>query len=110
MWGNVYCNPPQDRVSSTKALDGPQCRMLNLRIGYVDCHYISNSHVDFKMVSCRMSNLRNGLCNVDDFFFMLIGSMSHVAFGKWPYACRPVEFKGQGPYQYWKIDLTIITT
>ena len=84
--GNVYCNPPQDRVSSTKALDGPQCRMLNLRIGYVDCHYISNSHVDFKMVSCRMSNLRNGLCNVDDFFFHV--DRLHVACRFWEMAIR----------------------
>ena len=30
------------------------------------------------------------------FFLMSIGSMSHVEFKKQP--CRPVEFKGQGPY------------
>ena len=47
---------------------GPQCRMSNLRNGYVNCHYFSNFHVDFKMLSCRMSNLRNGLCHVDNIF------------------------------------------
>ena len=29
---------------------GPQCRMSNLRNGYVPCHYFLNFHVDFKMV------------------------------------------------------------
>ena len=29
---------------------GPQCRMSNLRNGYVPCHYFKNVHVDFKMV------------------------------------------------------------
>ena len=43
---------------------GPQCRLSNLRNGYVNCHYFSNFHVDFKMVSCRMSNLMNGPCHV----------------------------------------------
>ena len=36
--------------------------MSNLRNGHVRCHYFSNFHVDFKMVSCRMSNLMNGPC------------------------------------------------
>ena len=40
---------------------GPQCRMSHLRNGYVDCHFF---HVDFKMVQCCRSNLRNGLCHV----------------------------------------------
>ena len=48
---------------------GPQCRMSNLRNDYVNCHYSSNFHVDFKMVSCRMSNLMNGLCHVHNILF-----------------------------------------
>ena len=47
---------------------GPQCRMSNLRNGYVNCHNFSNVHVDFKMLPCRMSNLRNCLCHVDNIF------------------------------------------
>ena len=35
---------------------------------YVNCHYFSNVHVDFKKVSCRMSKLRNDLCHVNDIF------------------------------------------
>ena len=31
--------------------------------------YFSIFHVDFKMVSCRMSNVRNSLCHIDDVFF-----------------------------------------
>ena len=52
---------------------------------------IFNFHVDLEMVSCRMWNLRNGLCHVDNLFLMLISSMSHVNSKKWP--LRPVEFK-----------------
>ena len=44
---------------------GPQCAMSNLGNGYVNCHYFANSHVDFKMVSCCKSNLRNIPCHVD---------------------------------------------
>ena len=71
--------------------------MSNVRNGYVNCHYLSNFHVDFKMLSCRMSNLRKGLRHVENIFFMSIDSMSHVDCKKWP--CRPVNFKGQGPYK-----------
>ena len=46
---------------------GSQGRMSNLRNGYVNCHYSSNFHVDFK--DRRMSNLRNGLCYVDNIFY-----------------------------------------
>ena len=35
-------------------------------------------------------------------FPMSIGCMSHVDFKKWP--CRPVDFKGQGPY-YRPVDI-----
>ena len=39
----------------------------------------------------------NGLCHVDGIFFIMsLGPMLHVDFKKWP--CRPVKFKGQGPY------------
>ena len=71
---------------------GPKCRMLNFRNGYVNCQYFSNFHVDFKMVSCHMSNIY-GLCHVDN-IFSHVDSMSPVDFRKWP--CRPVDFKGQG--------------
>ena len=43
-----------------------------------------------------MSNLRNGLCHVDNIFFMSIGSMSHIGFSK--LQCRLVEFRDQGPW------------
>ena len=70
--------------------------MSNSENGYVDFHYFSNFHFDFKMVSCRMSNLRNDLCYVHDIFLLIcIGSMSDVDFKKW--LCRTFEFKGQGP-------------
>ena len=62
---------------------GSQCRMLNLRNGYVNCHYSYNC----KMLSCCISNLRNGLYHVDN--------ISHIDFEKW--SCRPIECKGQGP-------------
>ena len=45
---------------------GSQCCMSNLRNGYVNCHYFSNFHVDFKKVSGRLLNLRNGPCDVDN--------------------------------------------
>ena len=32
--------------------------MSNLRNGYVNCHYFFNFNVDFKKVSCCMSNLK----------------------------------------------------
>ena len=57
-----------------------------------DCCYFSHFHVDLKMVSCRMSNLRNDLHMSIIFVLMVIGSMSHVDFKKLP--CRPAEFKG----------------
>ena len=78
------------------ALDGgPLCRMSNLRNGNVPCPYFCIIHVDFKIVSCLMSNLRDGPCHVSNIFPMSICFMSHVDFKKWP--CRRVEFKGQGP-------------
>ena len=54
------------------------CCMLNLRNDSVNCHYFSNFHLDFKMLSCRMVNLRNGLCHVNKFFLVLIGSVFYV--------------------------------
>ena len=53
------------------------------------------SYVTSKMLSCRLSNLRNTLCHVP-FFLMSLGSMLHVDFKKCP--CRRVEFRGQGPF------------
>ena len=44
---------------------GPQCHMSNFKNGYLPCHFFSNFHVDSKMVSCCMSNSRNGLCYLD---------------------------------------------
>ena len=40
-------------------MGGSLCRMSILRNGYVPCHYFYNFHVDFKIVPCRMSMLRN---------------------------------------------------
>ena len=78
------------------ALDwSPPCRMSNLRNGNVPCPYFCNIHVDFKIVSSRMSNLRNCPCHITNVFPHVDMFMSHVDFKKWP--CRPVEFKGQGP-------------
>ena len=41
---------------------------IGLRNGYVNCHYFSNFHVNFKKVSCPMSNLRIDLCHVNNIF------------------------------------------
>ena len=51
--------------------------MSNLRNGHVLCHYIFYP-------PCRMS----------------LSPMSHVEFKK--YQCRPVNFRGQGPYLFLK--------
>ena len=83
--------------------------MSNLRNDNVPCHYLCISHVDFKIVYCRMSNLRNDPCHVINIFPMSIGFMSHVDFEKWP--CRPVEFKGQGPkFRGCSIEFIIVVT
>ena len=59
------------------ALDGgPPLCMSNLKNGNVPCPYFCNIHVDFKIVACRMSNLRNCPCHVTNIFLM---SMFHVA-------------------------------
>ena len=60
------------------------------------CQLFFYFHVNFQMLSCRMSYLRKGPCHVENIFFLVsIGPMSHVDLKKWP--CRPVEFKGQWP-------------
>ena len=76
-------------------MGGPQCRLSNLRNGNVPCPYVCNIHVDFKIVSCPMSNLRNCPCHVINIFSHVNRLHVDVDFKKWP--CRPVEFKGQGP-------------
>ena len=58
----------------------------------VPSHVFYNFPIDLKTYQCPMSNLRIGLCHVAYFFFLLLGSMSHVDFNKWP--CGPVEFQG----------------
>ena len=45
---------------------GPQCPMSNLRNGYVTILF--NVHIDLRIVSCHMLNLRNSLCYVDSIF------------------------------------------
>ena len=60
----------------------------------------------FKMISCCMSNLMNGPCDVDNILSRVdIGSMLHVDFKKLP--CRPVEFKGQGPSYWWPVKSSV---
>ena len=57
------------------------------------------SHVASKMLSCRMSNLRNALCRVTIFPGHVDKPyMTHVDFKKW--LCRHVEFRGQGQYNF----------
>ena len=41
-------------------MGGPQCRPSVLRNVNVPCHYLLDSPVDFKIVQCRLSILRNG--------------------------------------------------
>ena len=65
----TQCHPLWGTPSMLGPLKGGrQCRMSNLRNGYVRCPYLKKFHVDFKIVECRMSNLRNGLCHVDSIF------------------------------------------
>ena len=90
-----------------EALDGgPLCRMSNFRNGNVPCPYFCNIHVDFKIVSCRMSNIRNCPYHVTNIFPHADRIMSHVDFKKWP--CRPVEFKGQGPHHWSEQNISFL--
>ena len=52
-------------------------------------------HVVSKMLSCRMSNLRNYLRHVTISLAIYISPMSDVDFKK--SSCRRFEFRGQGP-------------
>ena len=77
----------------------PQCRLSILRNGNVPCHYFIDFPVDFQSVQCRLSILRNRnvLCHyILNFPVDFKSLMSPVEFKKRP--CRPVEFKGQGPF------------
>ena len=47
---------------------GPQCHMLILRNGNVPCRYFCNFHVDFKIATCPLSNLRKGPCHVSNIY------------------------------------------
>ena len=44
----------------------PQCRLSILRNCNVFCHYCLNVPVDFKVVQCRLSNLRNSPVNLSN--------------------------------------------
>ena len=58
-------SPLQTTSPSLGALDGGlTCRISNLTNGNVPCPYVFNIHVEFKIISCRMSNLRNCPCHV----------------------------------------------
>ena len=41
-------------------MGGPQCRLSILGNDNVPCRYFLNVPVDFKIVQCRLSNLRKG--------------------------------------------------
>ena len=58
---------------------GGGCRMWISRSGNVPCYYFYNFHDEFKIVLCRLSNLRKGPYHVNDIF-------SHV--DKLHVACR----------------------
>ena len=60
-------------------MGGPQCRMSNLRNGYVNCHYFSNFHIDFKMVPCqiRIKEMAHVMSIIS---FLMSITMSHVGF------------------------------
>ena len=73
---------------------GSQCRMSNLRIGNVPCHFLCIIHVDFEIVECHMSNLRNGPCHITNIFSMSIGFMSHVDLKKGHVALSNLGVKG----------------
>ena len=53
---NVSCNKKQDPLGPL--MGGPQCRLSILRNDNVPCCYFSNISVDFKVVQCRVLNLR----------------------------------------------------
>ena len=62
----------------------------------VPCCYFGKFPVNFKIVQCHLSNIRNTLCSVGYIFLMSIGLMLPVDFKKM--LCRPVKFKGEGPH------------
>ena len=68
----------------------PQSRLSILRNGNVLCLYFSNFHVDLKIAQWHLSNLRNTLI-----FFLGVDIYMSI-YG----SCRPVEFKGQGPFYF----------
>ena len=39
-------------------MGGPRCRLSILRNGNIPCRYFSNVPVEFRVVKCRLSNLR----------------------------------------------------
>ena len=47
---------------------GHQCRLSMLRSGNLPCRYFLNVPVDYKIVLCRLSNLRNAPCHVTNTF------------------------------------------
>ena len=70
--------------------------MSNLINGNVPCRYLCVSHVNLKIVLCRMSNLRNGPFHVTNIFPMSVGFMLHVDFKKGNVALS--NLKAKGPY------------
>ena len=49
-------------------MGGPECRLSILRNYNVTCRFFFNVPVDFKIVQCRLSNLRNAPCHITDNF------------------------------------------
>ena len=68
--------------------------MSILRNDNVPCHHCCSSHVDFEIIHCHLSNLRNTLRHVGNIFLGSIGFMLPADFKKC--RCHSVEFRGQG--------------
>ena len=79
--------------TSLGALDGgPLCRLSILRKGNVPCRYFRHFPVDFKIVQCRISNLRSVPCHVINVFSNV--DRLHVACGFYEMTMSPCQNEG----------------
>ena len=78
---------------------GPQCHVDDNIIPCRSCsHHLFNFPIDFKVGLSNVAWYRFCLCHVTNYIPVSLskGSMLLVHFKKSP--CRPVEFRGQGPF------------
>ena len=77
-------------------MGGPLCyisKFKKITISPCAIFTMSMSILKWSYVACQISEITYVMLFI--IFFLVLGSMSHVDFTKWPYRC--VKFKGRDP-------------